>query len=82
MAQDPRFRMKFHRKLRLCLEREHLRRTGFITIVVGTWLTLFNQIDLLIAGQFDLVLLVKVVLNYSTPFIVANAGLISRQEEK
>lgn len=67
--------------LRICLKREHLRRTGLISIVVGTWLTLFNQIDPLLACHLDPALYVKVVLNYFTPFVVANAGLLSRQDE-
>jgi hypothetical protein len=67
--------------LRICLKSDHLRRTGLITALVGTWLTLFNQGDLLLAGAVDPVLLVKIALNYATPFVVANAGLLSRQAE-
>ena len=67
--------------LRICLDREHLRRTGLICIVVGTWLTLFNQIGPLLAWNLDLALFIKVVLNYVTPFVVANAGLLSRQDD-
>ena len=67
--------------LRTCLKREHLVRTGTITLLVGTWLTLFNQGDVLISGGVDSWLLVKVLLNYLTPFVVANAGLLSRQSE-
>ncbi len=68
-------------ELRVCLEREHLRRTGGISLVVGTWLTLFNQIDLLLAWNLDPALFVKIVLNYLTPFVVANAGLLSRRSD-
>lgn len=70
------------RTLRVCFEPEHLRRTGFITLVVGTWLTLFNQIDLLFAGNLGVGLVIKIVLNYATPFVVSNAGLLSRQKGK
>jgi hypothetical protein len=66
---------------RVCLKWEHLRRTGLITALVGTWLTLFNQGDLLLAGAIGPVLLVKIALNYATPFVVANAGLLSRQAD-
>lgn len=57
----------------------HLRRTGLIAAAVGTWLTLFNQIDVLLAGAWSTTLAVKVALNYVTPFVVANLGLLSRQ---
>lgn len=67
--------------IRVCLEREHLRQTGLITALVGTWLTLFNQGNVLLAGAIEPVLLVKIALNYATPFVVANAGLLSRQTE-
>ena len=65
----------------VCLKRKHLRRTGIITVLVGTWLTLFNHVDLLVAGAVDLELFAKIVLNYATPFVVSNAGLLSRQDD-
>ena len=71
---------EFVEKLRVCSEREHLRRTGIITVLVGTWLTLFNHAGLLLAGSINPELLVKVILNYATPFVVSNAGLLSRQD--
>ena len=36
--------------IRTCMRRDHLSRTGAVTIVVGTWLTLFNQGDVLLSG--------------------------------
>ncbi len=65
---------------RVCLEAEHLQRTGLISLVVGTWLTLFNLGDLILLGDVDSWLFLKIFLNYITPFIVANAGLLSRQD--
>lgn len=67
--------------LSIILEREHLRRTGFITVVVGTWLTLFNQMNPLMAGTIDWPMVLKIFLNYLTPFVVSNAGLLSRQAD-
>jgi hypothetical protein len=64
--------------LQTILYRPHLRWTTAIAGVVGTWLTLFNQGDALVAGTFSLVLLGKIFLNYLTPFVVANLGLLSR----
>lgn len=65
--------------IRVCLEWKHLKRTGLITVVVGTWLTLFNQGDLLLVGEVDTWLFGKIFLNYLTPFVVSNAGLLSRE---
>jgi hypothetical protein len=61
----------------LCFRRDHLARTGAIAVVVGTWLTLFNLGTVLIAGHLSGEIVVKVILNYFTPFVVANWGLLS-----
>lgn len=74
--------MRPKQELRVCLEWEHLRRTVSITVLVGTWLTLFNQGGVLLLGNVDLWFLVKVFLNYLTPFVVANAGLLSREQDR
>lgn len=58
----------------------HLRRTVLITFVVGTWLTLFNEGDVLWHAGITPAVLVKVLLNYATPFVVANLGLLSAAE--
>ncbi len=60
----------------------HLRRTGSVALVVGTWLTAFNQGDAFWTGELDGWLWVKVTLNYLTPFAVANLGLLSKESER
>ncbi|TJY55958.1 hypothetical protein E4T66_20390 [Sinimarinibacterium sp. CAU 1509] len=55
----------------------HLRRTGTISLVVGTWLTAFNQGDALLSSGLSSMLGLKIFLNYLTPFVVANLGLLS-----
>ncbi|MEF8815135.1 MAG: hypothetical protein V5A55_15205 [Halovenus sp.] len=67
--------------IKVCLEWKHLKRTGLITVVVGTWLTLFNQGDLLLIGDINMWLFGKIFLNYLTPFMVSNAGLLSRESD-
>lgn len=64
--------------LSVCLEWEHLRRTGAIAVVVGTWLTLYNQGAAALDPTQPAVAL-AIVLNYLTPFVVANWGLVSRR---
>ncbi len=63
-----------------CAQPRHLRRTFTIALIVGSWLTLFNQGEVLTSGQLNSVLLLKVFLNYLTPFVVANFGLISAEK--
>jgi hypothetical protein len=63
--------------LRVCFERDHLLRTTGIALFIGTWLTLFNHATALFG--LHLSLWVRVVLNYLTPLMVANWGLLSRQ---
>ncbi|MEW6166856.1 MAG: nitrate/nitrite transporter NrtS [Pseudomonadota bacterium] len=58
----------------------HLRRTGLIALIVGSWLSAFNHGDALLAGAWSAKLALKVFLNYLTPFVVANLGLLSRRE--
>lgn len=67
--------------LRVCVRKPHLYRTCSIAVVVGTWLTLFNQGEFLLSGAVGGALATKVVLNYLTPFVVANLGLLSRQND-
>lgn len=57
----------------------HLRRTGLIALLVGSWLTAFNLSDALLAGAWSAGLALKVFLNYLTPFVVANLGLLARR---
>lgn len=57
----------------------HLRRTGLTAFVVGSWLTLINQADVLMAGSINGLFIGKILTNYLTPFVVANIGLLSRQ---
>lgn len=67
--------------VRICCRPRHLRRTSTIAIVVGSWLTLFNQGEVLWAGELSFALLLKVLLNYLTPFVVANLGLLSSERK-
>jgi hypothetical protein len=63
--------------LRIVLRREHLRRTVKIALVVGTILTLINQLDVILRGDATAITGLKAVLNYCVPFIVSNLGLLA-----
>jgi hypothetical protein len=69
--------------LRICFTREHLRRTVRIALVVGTILTLINQLDVFLKGDEVALTWVKCALNYCVPFVVSNLGRLAgkRAEE-
>lgn len=60
----------------------HLKRTLAIAFVIGTWLNLFNHGDELLRGLMSLPLAGKLALNYLTPFIVSNFGLLAHQRQR
>lgn len=66
-------------RLAVVLRPAHLRRTGLTALIVGSWLTAFNQWDVIASGSITLGLSAKVALNFLTPFVVANIGLLSRR---
>lgn len=57
----------------------HLRRTCLVALLVGIWLTAFNEGQQLLVGPWDAPLAIKIAMNVLTPFVVANLGLLSRQ---
>ena len=65
--------------LKVCCSWNHLKATGGIALVVGTWLTFVNQADVIAADGLDKTLLIKIAINYLTPFVVANLGLLARR---
>ena len=65
----------------VCLHPQHLRRTLTITLLVGTWLTAYNQGSVLLSTGVTPPLAGRVLLNYLTPFLVANWGLVSREAD-
>lgn len=63
--------------LAIVLRREHLRRTITIALIVGTILTLINQLDVVVRGDASTATWVKAILNYCVPFVVSNLGLLA-----
>ncbi len=64
----------------VCCRPDHLKATGGVALLVGTWLTLVNQADVIATQGFDTAVLLKVIVNYLTPFVVSNAGLLARKD--
>ncbi|MEC4683591.1 MAG: hypothetical protein VST70_07965 [Nitrospirota bacterium] len=55
----------------------HLKKTGLTTAIVGSWLSALNQGENILSHQFSHGIWVKILLNFFTPFVVANIGLLS-----
>jgi hypothetical protein len=63
--------------LGIVFTRAYLGRTLKIALVVGTILTLVNQLDVIIKGDATTLTWIKAGLNYCVPFIVSNLGLLA-----
>jgi hypothetical protein len=63
--------------LGIVFTREYLRRTLKIALVVGTILTLINQLDVILKGDATTLTWIKAGLNYCVPFIVSNLGVLA-----
>jgi hypothetical protein len=63
--------------LAIVLQREHLRRTLRIALVVGLILTAINQLDVILGGDATAGTWVKTGLNFCVPFVVSNLGLLA-----
>ncbi|OYV76701.1 MAG: hypothetical protein B7Z66_07855 [Chromatiales bacterium 21-64-14] len=57
----------------------HLRRTLIIAFLVGSWLVFYNLGDQILHHGMNTAIWIKIGLNYLTPFVVANLGLLSRK---
>ena len=60
--------------------RRVLLRTSLIAVVVGTLLTVVNQLEVLASGRIDLMLVAKVATNYLIPFAVATFGAMANSD--
>jgi hypothetical protein len=65
--------------LRIVFQADHLWKTGLTALVVGSWLTAINQGDVLLSSGLHWHVALKIFLNFLTPFVVANIGLLSRR---
>lgn len=58
------------------LHRPMLKRSGIAALFVGTVLTLLNQGDLILSGQWSNAFFWKIPLTYCVPFVVASYGAL------
>jgi hypothetical protein len=62
--------------LRYCAAEDRPKRALLTAVIVGTILTLINQVDVIVSGEATLATYLKCAGNYLTPFIVANVGML------
>jgi len=67
--------------VRLFLRGVTIRAAAPVAVVAGTLLSLINQGTALFAGRLATGVLVKVAVNYATPFVVASLGFLAAGRE-
>ena len=64
------------------LYRPVLRRAVYISLVVGTILTIINQGDVLLAGAITPLVVAKILLTYAVPYSVSTFSALSANRVK
>jgi hypothetical protein len=59
-----------------------LRRCAGIALVVGTLLSLVNQGHVVLAGDVDRWVALRILANYLIPFVVSNLGAVASMREE
>lgn len=71
--------------LEVALRKDVVKRSSKVSLIVGTLLTIINQLDLLLTQGLDSTLMFKVLLTYCVPYCVAtysSVGAILEQDSK
>lgn len=71
--------------LEVALRKDVVKRSGKVSLIVGTLLTVINQLDLILTQGMDLTVMSKVLLTYCVPYCVAtysSVGAILEQSSK
>lgn len=74
--------MQVRQMICIMVEPVHIKRILLITLVVGLWLSLFNEGGPIVHGPWNAWLSVKIFLNFLTPYVVANLGLLAHGADK
>jgi hypothetical protein len=70
---------RYSQAIRMFLGGATVPTAGRIALVVGTWLSLMNQGDLIARGTVPWI---KILLNYATPFVVASLGFLAARRRR
>lgn len=71
--------------LDVALRKDVVKRSSKVSLIVGTLLTIINQLDLILTQGLDSTLICKVLLTYCVPYCVAtysSVGAILEQNSK
>jgi hypothetical protein len=63
--------------MHLMRQPHHLSSALRVAAVVGTILFLINQLDVVLSGKANAVVILKVVLTFCVPFLVCSYGILS-----
>jgi hypothetical protein len=63
--------------VQIVLAPQHLKRTVFIALTVGTVFFAMNQLGIILDGRATPAVWIKAALTYLTPLLVSNFGLLS-----
>jgi hypothetical protein len=66
---------------RIVFDPTHLKRTLLVTLVVGLVLSFSNDGGQILDGSWTATLVGKIAINFCTPFIVANLGLLAHHSK-
>lgn len=71
--------------LEIALREDVVKRSSKVSLIVGTLLTVINQLDLILTQGISVVVAFKVLLTYCVPYCVAtysSVGAILAQDSK
>lgn len=75
-STDPTWR-NAREAVRLASRPTTLRKTLVIAAIVGTLLSVVNQGDVIVRGDADSIMWMRIAVNYMVPFVVSTAGFLS-----
>jgi hypothetical protein len=70
---------RYSQAIRMFLGGATVPTASRIALVVGTWLSLMNQGELIARGPVPWI---KIFLNYATPFVVASLGFLAARRRR
>src|SRR5256885_6575635 len=59
----------------IVLARRQLRRTVTLALIIGSVFVAMNQLSIILAGNADTIIWLKVAMTYLTPLFVSNFGV-------
>jgi len=67
--------------LKFCSTKKNIKRSAIVSLIIGTILTLINQIDFILNFNITPKLIIQIFLTYLIPFLVSMYGGASYYRE-